>query len=80
MRIAYILPEFPRLSETFILNEVCGLLDAGWEVFVYQWRPPAGGLEHEKVRANDLGRIVHSTDRTWWGGYVGRPAPAPKEK
>ncbi|MGB3493027.1 MAG: glycosyltransferase [Elainellaceae cyanobacterium] len=35
MRIAFLVGHFPRLSETFILNQVTGLLDRGHEVDVY---------------------------------------------
>ena len=35
MKIAYILTSFPRLHNTFILNEILGLMDHGHEVFVF---------------------------------------------
>ena len=35
MRIAFILSEFPTLSETFILNQITGLLDRGHEVNIF---------------------------------------------
>ncbi|NOT33661.1 MAG: glycosyltransferase family 4 protein [Candidatus Eisenbacteria bacterium] len=35
LRIAYVLRAFPRLSETFILNEIVGLLDRGVDVRIY---------------------------------------------
>lgn len=35
MRIAFVVSHFPSLSETFILNQIAGLLDRGHEVDVY---------------------------------------------
>ncbi|MBZ8180605.1 glycosyltransferase [Oscillatoria salina] len=35
MRIAFIVTEFPLLSETFILNQITGLLDRGHQVDIY---------------------------------------------
>ena len=31
MNIAFIVSEFPRLSETFIMNQITGLIDRGHE-------------------------------------------------
>jgi colanic acid/amylovoran biosynthesis glycosyltransferase len=35
MRIAFLVDQFPTLSETFILNQVTGLIDRGHEVDIY---------------------------------------------
>ncbi|WAL61144.1 glycosyltransferase [Thermocoleostomius sinensis] len=35
MRVAFIVGHFPRLSETFILNQITGLIDRGHEVDIY---------------------------------------------
>jgi colanic acid/amylovoran biosynthesis glycosyltransferase len=35
MRIAFIVWEFPTLSETFVLNQVTGLIDRGHQVDIY---------------------------------------------
>jgi hypothetical protein len=34
MRIVLVVPRFPKLSETFIVNKFVGLVDAGWDVHV----------------------------------------------
>ncbi len=34
MRLVLIVPQFPRLSETFIANKFAGLVDAGWDAHV----------------------------------------------
>ena len=45
MKIAFIVDQFPALSETFILNQITGLLDRGCEVDIYSDnpRPPPWG-------------------------------------
>lgn len=35
MQIAFIVGHFPRLSETFILNQVTGLIDRGHQVDIF---------------------------------------------
>ncbi|MDJ0594102.1 MAG: glycosyltransferase [Pleurocapsa sp. MO_226.B13] len=35
MRIAFFVDQFPSLSETFILNQITGLIDRGYEVDIY---------------------------------------------
>lgn len=35
MRIAFLLGEFPKLSQTFIVNQITGLIDRGHEVDIY---------------------------------------------
>lgn len=35
MKIAFILHQFPALSETFILNQITGLLDRGHDVYIF---------------------------------------------
>lgn len=37
MKIAFIVSQFPTLSETFILNQITGLLDRGHEVDIFAW-------------------------------------------
>lgn len=34
MRLVLLVPQFPKLSETFIVSKFLGLLDAGWDVHV----------------------------------------------
>jgi len=35
MKVAHIIDEFPVLSETFVLNQITGLLDRGHEVDIF---------------------------------------------
>lgn len=46
MRIAFLLGTFPLLSETFVLNQITGLVDRGHEVDVYAERRGAAGEAH----------------------------------
>ncbi|HEC08914.1 MAG TPA: colanic acid biosynthesis glycosyltransferase WcaL [Acidimicrobiales bacterium] len=46
LRVGYVLKQYPRLSETFILSEILGLEAAGAEVDVYSLRPPTEGRFH----------------------------------
>jgi len=49
MRIAFIVEAFPKLSETFILNQVTGLLDLGHDVEIFPSRNIDEVKTHPKV-------------------------------
>ncbi|NNE43597.1 MAG: glycosyltransferase [Gemmatimonadetes bacterium] len=51
-RIAYVVKVYPRLSETFIVNEILALEAQGADVSVYSLNPPKDGRFHER-----LGRV-----------------------
>ncbi len=60
LRIAVMAHEFPALSETFVLNHVTGLLEAGHEVTVLADRPRADALVHPDVARWGLaGRTIY---------------------
>ncbi len=48
-RIAYLVKTFPRLSETFILNEILGLERMGLRLHIYALRRPGAEAVHPKV-------------------------------
>jgi len=54
MRIAFLTNYFPKLSETFIMNQVIGLLERGHDVQVFALEPPDEELTHEAVEAYNL--------------------------
>jgi colanic acid/amylovoran biosynthesis glycosyltransferase len=54
MKIAFIVNTFPALSETFILNQITGLLDRGHEVDIYAYRPRKEPRVHTEVEKYDL--------------------------
>lgn len=49
--VGYILKQYPRLSETFILHELLALQDAGIATSVYSLRPPTDGRFHPELAA-----------------------------
>lgn len=50
-RVAYLLKTFPRLSETFILNEILGLEQMGVEIQIFSLKMPDAGPVHSSVAA-----------------------------
>jgi len=68
MRIAFIVDSFPTLSETFILNQITGLIEMGHEIDIYSRFNPNQEKIHPDVAKYNL------LDRT----YYFRPVPANK--
>lgn len=64
MKIAFFVNQFPSLSETFILNQITGLIDRGHEVDIYADRPDDSEKQHPDVEK------YHLLERTC---YIGRP-------
>ncbi len=68
MKILFVMDEFPALSETFVLNQITGLIDRGYDVDVYAGRPRKDPVVHEEVvKYNLLQRTYYydaATDRT----------------
>jgi colanic acid/amylovoran biosynthesis glycosyltransferase len=62
MKVAFIVPEFPNLSHTFILNQITGLLDRGHDVTIY-----ARTHGNESVIHADVEKY-HLLDRTVYYG------------
>jgi glycosyltransferase involved in cell wall biosynthesis len=50
-RVGYIIKMFPRLSETFILNEILELEAQGMELRIFSMKRPAEAVAHEKVKS-----------------------------
>jgi glycosyltransferase involved in cell wall biosynthesis len=55
-RVAYVVNTFPKLSETFIANELAELRRRGVDVLILSLRAPTEELRHEIVAAADLAR------------------------
>ena len=53
MRIAYFVSAFPSLSETFVLNQITGLIDRGHEVHVYA-RQRGEAIHHPDIKRYGL--------------------------
>lgn len=59
MNIAFIIGGFPTLSETFILNQITGLLDLGHKVDIFASTNPAEEKIHQDVRRYNLMDKTH---------------------
>jgi len=57
-RIAYVVKVFPKLSETFVANEVIALRHRGLDVLVLSLLPPAEGPRHDFFAEAGLDRIT----------------------
>lgn len=54
MRIAFIVDQFPALSETFILGQITGLIDSGHQVDIFTDRPGNIAKMHPEVEKYQL--------------------------
>lgn len=61
MRIAFVVGQFPALSETFILSQITGLLDRGHEVSIYAGSRSSNPRTHPDVEKYSL------LNRTYYG-------------
>lgn len=87
MKIGYVLKRFPRLSETFILNEMLALERQGVEIEVFSLKRPLEEQAHPRLK--ELRARVHyvSGERTpgtaaaanAWGGMTARLVPGKDE-
>lgn len=59
MKVAFLLNEFPSLSETFILNQISGLIEAGHRVDLYARNAQAASKVHPLVEKYQLTNIVY---------------------
>lgn len=59
MKIAFIVAEFPTLSETFILNQITGLIDLGHDVEIFAQKGNFNGKIHPDVLNYNLRNRVH---------------------
>jgi colanic acid/amylovoran biosynthesis glycosyltransferase len=54
VRVAFLVSTFPKLSETFIINQVTGLIDAGHNLTIFAQRRPDTKKRHSVVDEYDL--------------------------
>jgi len=60
MKIAFFVAAFPKLSETFILNQIIGLIDRGHEIDIYASSNPKEPKVHpEVIKYNLLSRTFY---------------------
>ncbi|MGK7928565.1 MAG: glycosyltransferase [Spirulina sp.] len=62
MKIAFLVGKFPVLSESFILNQIAGLLDRGHEVDIYALDGPADHLS----KVHPIVKKYNLIDRTYY--------------
>ena len=60
MKIAFIIYAFPVLSETFILNQITGLIDRGHDVHIFCKGPYRDKIHHADV---DRYNLIRRTNR-----------------
>ncbi len=54
MKIAFIVPEFPSLSQTFVLNQIVGLLERGHDIEIFASSSGSEGKQHPDVAKYSL--------------------------
>ncbi|MEM9507014.1 MAG: colanic acid biosynthesis glycosyltransferase WcaL, partial [Cyanobacteria bacterium P01_E01_bin.35] len=54
MNIAFIVGKFPSVSETFILNQITGLIDRGHQVDIYAEKPESLTTVHKQIHTYQL--------------------------
>ncbi len=59
MRVLFVVGEFPAVSETFVLDQITGLIDRGVDVAVLARRPHAGAPIHRAVAEYQLLSCTH---------------------
>lgn len=59
LKIAFLVNQFPSLSETFILNQATGLIDLGHEVHIFADRPTQLTQPHPEVIEYGLDKATH---------------------
>lgn len=77
MKIAYLLKTFPRLSETFILNEILELERQGVELHIFSLRQPSETKVHPAV-AEIRAQVTYI--RSWYTPLPPPPERVPLEK
>ncbi|MBA2571023.1 MAG: glycosyltransferase [Chloroflexi bacterium] len=70
--VAYVLKVFPRLSETFILNEILELERQGTAVRIFSLRPGEDALHADVGRVR--GRVRYVPQASWRSGWQLLPA------
>ena len=59
MRVAVLVGAFPKLSETFVLNQVTGLIDRGHDVHIFANEVGDAGAAHDEVASYRLFERAH---------------------
>lgn len=62
MRIAFLVGEFPALSETFILNQITGLIDLNHEIDIFAYGPRDERKVHPDIQKYNLNNKCYYHD------------------
>lgn len=68
MKIAYIVQHFPSVSQTFILNQITGLIDRGHDVDIFASTPARDKVVHPDIEKYELIKKTY-----YRGGYYDFP-------
>jgi colanic acid/amylovoran biosynthesis glycosyltransferase len=58
MKIAFLVGEFPSISETFILSQITALIDCGHQVDIYAKRPSKVAKKHRDIDKYELEKHI----------------------
>lgn len=64
MRVLIVVGDFPAISETFVLDQITGLIDRGFTVDILAARPRPEAMVHSDV---EVYRLIERTHYTGWG-------------
>src|SRR5215471_8370147 len=67
--VAYVVKAWPRLSETFVLNEIISLEQRGLRIRIFSVREPDPGPSHGKV-SQVRAKVTYLTFETHWKQVV----------
>jgi colanic acid/amylovoran biosynthesis glycosyltransferase len=59
MKIAFLVSEFPSVSQTFVLNQIVGLIDLGHEVHIFADKSGNTVKTHDNYEKYDLSKNTH---------------------
>ncbi|MBC1501703.1 glycosyltransferase [Listeria weihenstephanensis] len=59
MKVLFLISSFPKLSETFILNQITGFIDRGIDVEIVAWNKVENKKDHPQVAAYNLLEKTH---------------------
>lgn len=68
MKVLFLVSSFPKLSETFILNQITGFIDKGVDVHILAWNRVENSKDHEDVEKYDLYKkttFIHIPQSKW---------------
>lgn len=70
--VCFFVNEFPSVSQTFVLAQVTGLIDRGWDVTIVARKPGSETVRHSDVAKYEL--LRRTTYLSPWRSFFGRKA------